>query len=200
MKRIQKGEPLESLVDFAKRNPSANWENLDYDVKQELRETLRQEQGHICCYCERQLMESKTHIEHLKPRDRFPQETFCYENLLLSCQDNRSCGIQKHGWHSDNMVTPLDCDCEDRFIFTGNGQILPAHKDDQNARETIDRLGLNSPKLKDSRHVVYKMYQQIKETSPPDEFDGFVAETLRQNDNGEFAEFWTTIKYVAEKS
>lgn len=98
------------------------------------------------------------------------------------------------------MVTPLDEDCESRFIYTENGQILPACEGDQNAQETINQLGLNSRKLQGSRRMVYIVYQQMKERCLPEEFDAYVNEELQQNDNGEFAEFWTTIKYVAEKA
>lgn len=48
--------------------------------------------------------------------------------------------------------------------------------------------------------MVYIVYQQMKERCLPEEFDAYVNEELQQNDNGEFAEFWTTIKYVAEKA
>ena len=57
-----------------------------YD-KDQLRQHLLKEQGHICCYCGIELSggKGKTVIEHLSPKSVFKNSTYTYTNLLLSC-------------------------------------------------------------------------------------------------------------------
>lgn len=56
-----------------------------------LQESLYREQGYLCAYCERRIpvrdkMSTEDHrIEHWHCRDKYPDEVFCYGNLLMCC-------------------------------------------------------------------------------------------------------------------
>jgi len=200
MKWIDKQEAPESFVRCVKKHSPSTWELFTKnhpEVKQQLADQLLREQGNLCCYCEQHIYGGNSHIEHLQPKGQYPKRTFDYENLLSSCLDKDSCGTKKGHWFSDDMVTPLDEKCEERFHYLGNGTIIAADPADSHAQETIHRLNLNCEKLKDKRMKTYKKYRERKKYDP--DFTEKVSEILRPNSNGEYAEFWTTIKYVAEK-
>ena len=51
---------------FLRGNPK--WNRVQTSIKDVIRNSLREEQGYICCYCERRLLENDSHIEHFKPK------------------------------------------------------------------------------------------------------------------------------------
>jgi len=66
-------------------------------------------------------------------------------------------GIKKDKGYFDNMVSPLNSDCESRFTYTGRGNVIPSDEDDMAAQETIDLLGLNCKRLRDRRESIIRM-------------------------------------------
>lgn len=44
------------------------YEYLSGEIKKAVKDTLMSEQGYICCYCERRLTKSDSHIEHFRPQ------------------------------------------------------------------------------------------------------------------------------------
>ncbi len=68
-------------------DPTKAWKNLGSDCKQTLIEYyLKPEQYCLCAYSEVELETFGCHIEHIKPKDknRYPQYTFDYHNLIAS--------------------------------------------------------------------------------------------------------------------
>lgn len=53
----------------------------------DIREALRGMYRNLCCYCEGQInLVSYDHIEHRKPKRRFPDEAYSWSNLHLACE------------------------------------------------------------------------------------------------------------------
>ena len=88
------------------------------DKKRKLKEyILDKEQDFLCIYCESRITTNKTdsHIEHIKPKEdnKYPELTFDYKNLVVSCQgnchnkedDNRrySCGHRKNNEYNEEL-------------------------------------------------------------------------------------------------
>lgn len=48
---------------------------------------LTEMQGEFCAYCECRL--NRRHIEHFRPRGKFPALTFIWSNLFGSCGDSK---------------------------------------------------------------------------------------------------------------
>ncbi len=126
--------------------------------KNEVKESLMKEQGYICCYCERRLIDDDSHIEHFNPQSNNAVDTLDYINMLCSCQDQlkkgepRHCGISKDNWYDENrLISPLDSNCEGRFTYTADGKIQPADEFDAAASKTIEKLKLDIGILNDSR-------------------------------------------------
>jgi len=147
---------IDSWVARAKRKNQADWEHFSRDNAEDgihtaTKEALIEEQGGICCYCERGIIASPCHIEHFQGKSRYPKETFKYANMHASCdgfpEKAENCCGHKRAQHRkprnpDVPVSPLEPECETRFRFTGFGAIKPASDDDQGAADTIDILGL----------------------------------------------------------
>jgi uncharacterized protein (TIGR02646 family) len=175
------------------------YDDLSGEAKASVKTSLMQEQGFLCCYCERRLTENDSHIEHLQPQRDPAVDPLDYSNLLCSCQNQlkkgepRHCGNLKGDWYDPALlVSPLNPDCEGRFTFAGDGFITPAEEHDVAARETIVRLGLDISKLNDLRANAIEPF--LEKSLTMDEISRFVAGYLSKGPEDRFGEFWTTIK------
>ena len=65
MKTIQKKSEPQELTDWKLAKPR-KWNDLKNPLKTIVKRALRREQGYICCYCERRLLESDSHPAALR--------------------------------------------------------------------------------------------------------------------------------------
>jgi len=171
MKFIRKtsSEP-QDLISWKAQNPQMNWEDFkSRETCGRLRTLLLQEQGYICCYCEREIDEHRGHFEHVVPRSfkdkngvaEGRQRELDYHNIVFSCTkmnkpidekgDKVTCGHPKGDWYDENLfVTPLQENCESLFHYKNVGTVVPVDGPDSGkAQATIDRLKLNGEPLDD---------------------------------------------------
>lgn len=168
MRYIQKGSPPYSLLHWkTQRNPQNeglidNYEELrrDQNVLNELKTSLLREQGYLCAYTGRKISDSDFHIEHIIAQSHCANgEDTDYHNLLVCFpKPNTSCeygAIEKKDWPSPSQrnlfISPIMSICKDSFDFQTDGEIIPIGQYQDAAKETISRLNLNHPKLKDFR-------------------------------------------------
>ena len=204
MKFIVKQDEPQALTDWkllANEDWQPTYDNLSGDTKKAVKYALMDEQGHICCYCERRLTNEDSHIEHFRPQGDPTTDPLDFKNMLCSCQNQlkkgepRHCGNLKEDWFDpDLLVSPIDPGCENRFAFTGDGLIKPAAAGDIAAAETIHRLGLGIPKQNDLRAKAIEPF--LDEALSQKDMQQFVSGYLHKNDEGRFGEFWTTIRYL----
>ena len=202
MKHIKKQSPPESFVRY-KNGRGATFKDLSenhIDIKTELRASLVEEQGYICCYCGCRVDATDAIIEHLKPKDgnKYPQLQLEYTNLLASCyggQNARHNGrvypscCDDHKKNDEIEVHPLLNNCESRFLFDEDGDIICA-PDDLEASKTIDILHLKSPVLKNRRKAVIAAFQFY-----PKEWDWEKEiNSLEKKNEGKYEEFCFAIK------
>ncbi|MFN4795406.1 MAG: TIGR02646 family protein, partial [Pseudanabaena sp.] len=72
MKKIIKQSEPRSLVEHRSKqraNQNADYEN--YPKKDDLRKSLLEEQGYICCYCMSRITSEQMKIEHWKPQTKY---------------------------------------------------------------------------------------------------------------------------------
>ena len=169
--------------------------------KRDVKDSLMKEQGYICCYCERQLTDDDSHIEHFNPQSNDAEATLDYTNMLCSCQDqlkkgeDRHCGNSKGNWFDrDLLISPLDSNCERRFAYTADGEIQPANESDDAATMTIEKLKLNIGILNERRKKAIEPF--LNEYLDEQDFLKFVNGYLKMNSDDTFNEFWTTIDYM----
>ncbi|MCG5499268.1 retron system putative HNH endonuclease [Ectothiorhodospira lacustris] len=200
MKYIVKGrEPGVFSAWKALENPdwTPTYDDLRGAEKQAVKAALMQEQGYLCCYCERQLSDDDSHIEHFKPQHLADVDPLDYANLLCSCQNQldkgvpRHCGNLKGDWFDAHLlVSPTSPDSEARFLYTADGHIFP-RENDAAALATIQRLGLDIPKLVSMRSAAIAPF--LDENLTHEELSHFVDGYLLKDADGRFGPFWTTI-------
>jgi len=160
MKHIVKSKEPQVLLEFKKEHKkNAAYKDMTHEIKNSLKSVLSEEQYFICCYCMKRIKPHNSHIEHIKPQARFPNETLAYHNLLVSCNgmndSDPNCGHKKNAWYdADEFLTPLDPDCEKLFTYNITGQMNALKK---NGEVTIDKLNLNSLQLVRARKAVIRL-------------------------------------------
>jgi uncharacterized protein (TIGR02646 family) len=208
MKYITKGQEPIIFTEW-KNLENDDWaptyEALQGDEKRAVINALKEEQGYICCYCERRIETNDFHVEHLKPQGEnlFPENQLDYDNLLCSCQrdvqrgEPLHCGNSKGSWHDEELlVSPLSLDCEAQFKYTFDGYIEPAIDNDIAASTTIDRLKLKIDKLNTLRKKAIEPFidDELTETDLNNFTRGYLID--KAENEGKFNEFYTTIKYL----
>lgn len=204
---IKQNEPIElkNWKDLENDNWKPTYDILQGEEKKAVIRSLKEEQGYICCYCERSIETEDCHIEHLKPQGRslYPENQLDYDNFLCSCQSElekgepRHCGNSKGSWYDENLlISPLKQDCEARFKYTFDGYIVPNDPGDISANITIDKLQLGIRKLNALRLRAIEPFLDAELT--PDDVNLFTKGYLvdKNQNGGRFNEFYTTIKYL----
>jgi uncharacterized protein (TIGR02646 family) len=185
-----------------------SWGNLQKPERPIVHDSLLKEQGSICCYCGMRIARETSHIEHLKPRTKYPDLAIAYTNLMASCQGESEeplipvhCGHKKKYWYDEDlMVSPLEINCADFFKYTGAGEIQP--RDDTSkkaaAEATIDRLGLNIDKLKNMRRIAIDAVLQDIDQFSPEEIQQLAQSYEQLDNNGEYTPFCAAIAYIIQ--
>ena len=204
MKHIVKQQEPQPFLEW-KAMASEHWQPT-YDelrgaIKQSVKQALMAEQGYLCCYCERRLLDHDSHIEHFRPQNDPQVDPLDYANLLCSCQNKikkgepRHCGNLKNGWFDEQLlISPFSADCAERFAYTGDGKIRPANPADASAVETIKRLGLATPKINAQRAKAIEPFLEVGLSEV--EMKQFVSAYLQKDELGRFGEFCTGIHYL----
>jgi uncharacterized protein (TIGR02646 family) len=85
-------------------------DTFDSMEKSKLRAVMYQEQGALCVYCERRVVEGhpQPRIDHWRPLSAEPRLALHWRNLYLSCMTAETCDIHKH--ESPLKAAPTDPD------------------------------------------------------------------------------------------
>jgi len=204
MKHIIKQREPQVFTDW-KSMDSEDWQptykNLSGEPKEAVKNALMDEQGYICCYCERRLTDEDSHIEHFRPQSDPAADALDYGNMLCSCMNNlqkgepRRCGNLKENWFDERLlISPLDPSCEESFAYTGDGHVKPADSGDEAAAMTIKKLGLDIPKLNALRARAIEPF--LEDGLSIEDLKRFVTGYLQRGINGMYSEFWTMIRYL----
>jgi len=166
MKQIIKDKEPRSLTEH--RAQGGFYYNLNRD---ELRNSLLDEQGFICCYCMKRIPQklknedSEKHfpsckIEHVKCQSKNPELELNYQNLLVACNGNhgypkkmQTCDTFKRERNLSFNPADTDRNIEGFIRFKANGQIFS--DDDTIDKELNNVLNLNTKDLKDVREAFY---------------------------------------------
>lgn len=164
MRKINKGSSPQDFEEWKRNNPEASFRELPPgSVKSNLKQALLNEQYGLCGYCCTQIDNAHSHVEHIIPHCSGNQQ-LDYNNLICSCNgyaiSRNTCGHKKD--NAKIPITPLDDDCESRFIYKLSGKIDSASDTDEDAKSTINILNLNSYELETARktHINLLMHNE----------------------------------------
>lgn len=164
MKHISKqGSP--ARFEAWKSSKNQYWEpsynNLQNPEKSVLHQALVEEQGWVCCYCGRGITLADSHVEHFRPQESYPDLALDFTNLHASCIRETKPGAPLHCGHAKGPafdeakhISPLDPDCEQRFIYAFNGAILAAVPTDAAANYMLSLLRLDIAFVRTRRQQV----------------------------------------------
>jgi uncharacterized protein (TIGR02646 family) len=151
----------------AKKNGVTLYDDLGKREKVDLRNKLLNDQGYICCYCQKRLPHKfivKSKIEHFRSQENNPQLQLEYRNLFIACNGignskNFTCDTNKANLDI-NSFNLLISNITSKIKYTKNGLIF---SDDQSIKNEIESiLNLNDENLRKSRASVYLGIEQIK--------------------------------------
>lgn len=168
------------------------WDDLHGNCKKQIRSRLLQMQakppqdttvpdetenaspyGLRCAYCEEAIWDGG-HIEHFRRKnphrpDAYPELTFDWSNLFLSCNAQIHCGHYKdrpsaQAYDPKDLIKPDEDDPHEYLHFHSSGEVRvksglsqeKAHR----AQQTIDVFGLNDGSLQGARRRAIKPYRQ----------------------------------------
>lgn len=163
--------PYPEFIIFVHRNNPQNWQGLDGVVRTNTRKyILENEQGNQCAYTELplELEKNNSHIEHLKRKDStfFPELTFEWSNLFISCNSDDFGGKYKDGKYlkgktkADNalILNPALENPIDFFELKNWGELTikeGLHGTAKiKAEETIKAFNLNHNSLQERRRLI----------------------------------------------
>ncbi|TKJ93279.1 TIGR02646 family protein [Paenibacillus sp. CFBP13512] len=187
MNEIIKNPPPHNFSKWknANRRISINYKDIPDIIKCELKESIITEQNYVCCYCGVEVSIENSHIEHHKPKDRFPKMELAYENLLVSCNSKSHCGHKKANWYVENeTVSPLAKDCNLKFKYTEDGQIIASNDKDSCTTNTIMNLGLNIAKLNAIRSKIIEGIMYLIEQEENISLEDLIDEYSKPNADG----------------
>ena len=188
MLKVNKKDKPEFFSEFKKKEKPKDWKDLDFEIKKKLKKHMLENEQKIddksyCPYCEMIISsenndlkeDKKCHIEHIKPKSKFPNLAFDYRNFLTSCSDKNTCGHCKQSdWDNKLFINPIEENPEEYFSYSiRTGKIIPkkeAGLEYEKAIKTIEILNLNENKLCDYRKsYINQILNSIKNSRNDDE-------------------------------
>lgn len=167
MKLINKSYPPPLLITYKQIN-GATFDDMDQDVKSQLKEYLLNEQGWICGYCQQKIKNTECmKIEH------HCEQSICngvggtvdrrldYTNLMAVCMGRSSSGLHCDTQKANfNTTTGLPINISPWIIahingvkYSSTGLISSTNRTHDNEINTI--LNLNTPYLKENRQKIW---------------------------------------------
>jgi len=166
MRKIDKGKQPPSLRQWCAKHQSDinyGYELIPSAIRDSVKDELLREQGWICAYSGRAISRQSSHIEHLKPQTPWKSQKGMdvdYANIVAcwpepGYQPEPPYGARFKGdWPAPGQeglfVSPLRAGCEDRFLFSYQGEIK-TKSGDKAAAMTVQKLGLAGRLLTDLR-------------------------------------------------
>jgi uncharacterized protein (TIGR02646 family) len=203
MRRIVKHTEPQSLAQH-RCTPHADYENLKTEKKDELRQSLVNEQRGLCCYCMQRIRPTKTEmkIEHWQSYERYPDLRLDYSNLLGACLGNQ--GQPEENQHRDTRkgkdplkFNPADAShrVDQQISFSADGTIKA--RDPEFDRQLNDVLNLNLKFLINNRKAAldaFKATLPVGELKRP-RIEAMIAQWTGQSHVGSLEPFAEVVVY-----
>ena len=147
-------------MEFRKKNPDADYEDMPSSVRADVREQMWNEQKHLCAYCMRRIdSPSVVRIEHCRPRhpkdevvhDKKATLDFrwmlgvCYGNSLVKGVKDEDMTCDAHRKNKELTINPFDEVSVRKIKYKADGSIYS--EDAEINKDVTDTLNLNCQAL-----------------------------------------------------
>lgn len=180
MKQIIKKSIPGFFSKFVAHNKPRTWDEAT-PIRSQLRTHILTEQGHCCAYSEIRLNGgADCHIDHYRTRNLFPEKTFDYYNMMVSCnaeeygtkfKDKR---ITSKSDYND-LINPVEDNPLDYIEFAFTGDALPVSNSSK-GEKTITYFNLNENSLLERRKTIALYIVQMKNYLTEDELVEVIGE------------------------
>ncbi|WP_369743044.1 hypothetical protein AB8S08_00575 [Pseudidiomarina sp. PP-1MA] len=161
MRRITKRDNFEpnSLKAWKRGNRGKLYSDLKNGgavVRQDIRNEALREQFYLCGYCCKSISgNNDCHNEHVEAQATNPNRTLDFDNLIVSCNTPRQCGLA----HKSKVLplTPLMPECESELKFKLSGQVVGLT---ERATDAIQILNLGD-QLANNRALIEQRKQLV---------------------------------------
>lgn len=173
MKQLVKGDVPDFLTKFILHQQPKVWEDIS-PIRPLLRKHILDEQNNFCAYTELRLdTVDDCHIDHYHTRSLFPEETFKYENLLVSCNSEeygakyKDKSIKTKEDYKE-LVNPVENSPSDFIEFGLTGKVV-AVAGCSKGKQTISYFNLNEKSLIQRRKTAVANLLQMRAYLTEDE-------------------------------
>ncbi len=142
-----------------------------------------------CAYCESKITHvDYGHIEHYRPKSRYPGQTFTWGNLFLACGVCNGPGHKADLFPSRQEGGPLVNPCDDEperhfeFRYDPEAQLASIYGRTRRGRTTVKVLGLNRPELRAYRSRQFRLLLALARLARQDEEARALVEQAKQAD------------------
>ncbi len=173
MKQIIKEGTPDFFSKFIAHNNPRTWDEST-PVRSQLRTHILEEQGNCCAYTEIRLNgNTDCHIDHYRTRNLFPEKTFDYYNMMVSCnaegygakfKDKQITSKSDY----DDLINPVEDNPADYIEFTFTGDVLSVSGSSKGTK-TITYFNLNEKSLLERRRIIALYVVQMKNYFTEDE-------------------------------
>ena len=181
-------------------------------VKNAVKQSLLDEQGFICCYCQQRVeLDENTTIEHFVARENDPTMMFDYDNIFACCDggqkqrtEQKIDVIPKYCGHAKAnqtvAINPLNAGCETHFSYSFNPDSLEVSIEglSENGQDTIEKLNLDTPKLRILRgeSIAGFIFDDDGDYISLEDADILASKIKTRKENNQFEPFCVVLEYV----
>jgi len=152
-----------------------------------------------CAFCESKIKHvSDPHIEHYRPKSKFPDLTFAWDNLLLACGVCNSAKYKGDRFPEANEGGPYINPCTDnpedhfQFVYDKRAKLASVYGKTKRGETTEKELGLNRYDLRTYRSKQIEMLVCIASYAQTDPDAQKLLDEAKQA-NAEYAAFARTL-------
>ena len=211
MRRYSKQDSPEVLRKWIGSNHP--WGNFVADpaAYTQVKQTLLEEQNHLCCYCESAAKDAESHIEHYEPRSRAKNRIYDYTNLACSCNGGRDrdrhCGHRKGRAYDHRLfINPSVDDPGELISYDTEGgigaQSVVSAEEKDRVQYMIRTLNLDCARLTGMRRAhargVVQIIQGFLDSGASDQLEKMAGYYLLPDQDGLLEQFFSLSTQLFE--
>ncbi len=135
--------------------------------KPEIKTALKRDFHNKCAYCESKISHQQFgDVEHFKPKEKFCNLTYEWDNLLLSCQICNNTKRDKFPL-KNKIINPVKENPEPFFSFENIGSLVKIKPNNKRAANSIEIMNLNRDDLSGFRKEHLQSMEVLRLTGLP---------------------------------